>query len=119
METIVDLQAQNSILNEWRGANAKIWLFHVTHKRLALHLFRTDEHEAIYIVAVSCEKIAGPFSWKNADISIAVEQDSQGESVYHVLDRQAGFELLCSGGVVMARGPQMVPMDPFRNFIDS
>jgi hypothetical protein len=89
METIVDPKVLNSILNQWLGANAKIWLFHATHSRLAINLFRSGEQEAIYIMVVGCERIRGPFSWKKAAISVAVEQDEHGQVRHHVVDKQS------------------------------
>jgi|SoiMethySBSTD1v2_1073268.scaffolds.fasta_scaffold2679575_1 hypothetical protein len=118
MKTLIDPQKHESILTEWRGAQAKIWIFHVSHNRLALCLFRTGEHEVIYIVAIGCEHISGPFSWKEADVEIITDPPNQwGEIRYRVVDKKAGFELLCSG-VAIARGPEGVPESPFENFLD-
>jgi|SRR5262249_10617550 len=118
MKTLIDPQKHESILAEWRGAQAKIWVFHITHNRLALSLFRNGEQEAIYIVAIGCEHISGRFSWKEADVEIIAEPPTQwGEIRHRVVDKKAGFELLCSG-VAIARGPAGVPESPFESFLD-
>jgi hypothetical protein len=39
-----------------------------------------------------------------------------GEVYRRILDKQAGFELLCSD-VVIARGAKSVPRDPFSGFL--
>ena len=117
MKTIIDPKDQESVLAQWQGAQAKIWLFHVTHNRLAISLFRKGEHEVIYVVAVACEHISGPFSWDKANLAVITEPANQwGEVRRRVVDKQAGFELLCSD-VVIVRGHGSVPDDPFDNFI--
>ena len=119
MKTLIDPKNYESILAEWRGAQAKIWIFHVTHNRLAISLSRKGELEAIYIVAVGCEHISGPFCWESAEIDIIAEPaDQWGETHHRVVDNKAGFDLLCSS-VSIVRGPASVPDSPFENFLGS
>ena len=70
---------------------------------MVLNLSRKDEQEALYLVAVGCERISGPFHWEPAEVSILTEPPNQREVYRRILDKQAGFELLCSD-VVIARG---------------
>jgi hypothetical protein len=115
MKTIIDPKNHESVLAQWANAEAKIWIFHVSLKRMAIVLTRKGERNAIYIVAIGCENISGPFSWKRANIII--EKNMQkGDVRYRVIDRQAKFDLLC-GGVAIAHGPATVPINPFDNFI--
>ena len=116
MKPIVDLESRNRLLASWRGARVKVWLFHVTHMRLAICLSRPKEREAIYITAIGCRKITGPFSWKSADISIS-RQISEHHTLpqYLVADNNVGFELLCDS-VTVVRGAAFVPTNPFRGF---
>lgn len=117
MKTLVETKNHESVLAQWRGAQAKIWLFHVTHNRMAIMLSRKDQSEVIYIVAVACEHISGPLSWNLADVSVITEPANQwGEVRRRVVDKQAGFELLCSD-VAIVRGPPSVPEDSFENFL--
>ncbi len=117
MKTLIDLKKHESVLADWRGAKAKIWIFHVTHRRLAISLYRNGEQEVIYIVAVGCEKIAGPFSWTEADVEIIKEPLNQHGEIHHrVMDKRAGFDLLCSG-VAIVRGPASVPDSFFDDFL--
>ena len=117
MKTLTDPKSHGSVLAQWHGASAKIWIFHVTHSRLVISLYRNGEQEVIYIVAVGCEKIAGPFSWTEADVEIITEPpDQHGEIHHRVIDKRAGFDLLCSG-VAIVRGPASVPDSPFDNFL--
>lgn len=105
------------MLAQWHGTRAKIWLFHVTHNRMAIHLARKGEREGIYVIAVGCERLVGPFSWDQANMTVVTEPPNQwGEVRRRIVDRQAGFELLCSD-VVIAHAPVGVPEDPFDNFL--
>jgi hypothetical protein len=118
MKIIIDLKDQESVLTEWRGAKAALWAFHISHKRMAMILERKGElHEFLYIVGSACEHLAGPFRWDQANITIITEPPNQwGEVRRRIMDKQAGFELICSD-VTIARGPGSVPNDPFENFL--
>lgn len=116
MKSITDLETRNQLLASWRGTHAKIWLFHVTHMKLALCLSRRKEREAIYVIATGCRGIRGPFSWESADISITREgSDQHKASRYIVADGSAGFELVCDS-VSVVHGIAFVPANPFRDF---
>jgi hypothetical protein len=119
MNKLVDSKDYTAVLNEWRGAHAKIWLFHVSLNRLAIALNKHGAKEYLYIVAVGCRRISGPFSWKSANISLSLVEElpsDVGDARHLLKDEGAGFELLC-GGVALARGPGGVPLNPFDNFL--
>lgn len=99
MKRTVAPESRASELIAWRGARATVWLFHATHKRLALMLSRRDEPEVLYVVAVGCEHIVGPFSWDLAEVVIA-EHGTEDR----VVDVRAGFELRCSS-TTLVKGP--------------
>jgi hypothetical protein len=110
-----ELEEGNRLLASWRGARAQIWLFHVTHVTLAICLSRFKEREACYLIGSGCLSIAGPFSWKSADISITRQVLERNVSRYTITDRSAGFELVCRGASVVL-GAAFVPINPFRGF---
>jgi hypothetical protein len=117
MKTIVSPNEHDTILAQWRGAEARILAFHISHKRMAICLSKPDEREFLYIVAVSSEHISGPFCWNHADVSVVSEPPNKwGEVIRRVVDKQAGFELTCSDVVVLL-GPGGLPNDPFDGFI--
>jgi hypothetical protein len=117
MKTIIDPTNHELVLAQWANTDAKIWVFHVSLKRMAIVLTRNGEPEVLYIVAVGCEHISGPFSWKQANVSIITDAPNQWGEVYRrIIDKQAGFELR-SLDVVLARGPAGIPVNPFDNFI--
>jgi hypothetical protein len=104
MKTLVSLRDQESVLARWRGADAQIWIFDVSLKRMAIRIYRPHEAEVLYIAAVGCRHITGPFSWVGADISIETKLSDENSSACRVFDTRAGFELRCSDAQV-ARGP--------------
>lgn len=117
MKTVIQPNLQDEALEQWRGAQAKLWMFHVTHNRFALMLFRPDEPEVLYIVAIGCKRIAGQFSWKQSNVSIVPGSSGEsGEPVCRILDKQAGFELLCSSATLV-RGPATELDKSFENFL--
>ena len=117
MKTIIEPKNHESVLAQWHGAEAKIWLFHVSHNRAAISLYRKGEQEAIYVIGVACERMSGPFCWNQAMVAIVTEPPNQwGEVRRRIVDSWAGFELICSD-VVIVRGPASVPDDPFDSFL--
>jgi hypothetical protein len=110
------LEEENQLLASWRGAQAKVWLFHVSHMKLAICLSRFKERNACYVVATGCRRIAGPFSWKSADILITRQAlEKLATPQYTVTDRGAGFELVCGSASVVS-GAAFVPTSPFQGF---
>ncbi len=112
MKTIVAEQDRLSELERWRGAPAAVWIFQVTHKRLALRLWRPGEPTVLYLVGVACEHIAGPFAWESSDISIRSSTSNHEE----IVDERAGFSLRCSS-VTLATGPATDPDKSFDHFL--
>jgi len=118
MKTLIDPESHEYVLAQWHNASARIWIFHVSLKRMAIMLSRKDDTEALYIIAIGCEYLSGPFSWEDANIStIADPPNHWGEIRYHIVDKQADFDLRCSS-VVVLRGPSAVPIDSFENFLE-
>jgi hypothetical protein len=115
MNTIPSLEEQNQILASWRGARAKIWLFHITHRKLTFCLSRPKGHQVVYVVASGCRMVKGPFSWDSADITIEREASDQLKARYIIVDRSANFELICEG-VSVLEGKAFVPINPYRGF---
>lgn len=101
MKTIVAQEERDGTLSQWRGAHAKIWLFHVTHNRMALALHRRDEAQSLYIVAVGCTRISGPFSWSNADVSVILEPTGRaGESRCRIVDPRIASRNFVTGCLI-------------------
>jgi hypothetical protein len=117
MKTVVDRPDQAAILAQWRGARAQIWIFDVSLKRMAIRIYRSQELELIYITAVGCKHIAGPFSWEKSDLSIETNpKNAEIPTDCRIVDKEAGFELRCSDARVV-RGPATDFDKTFDNFI--
>ncbi|MGK3997580.1 hypothetical protein [Sorangium sp. So ce1024] len=102
MKTVVQPEAAENELEKWRGADAVLWMYHATFRRLAILLSMSGREEVLYIVAVGCRRMTGPFSWSG--VSVAIRDDSSGgasESVVRVVDDAALFELICSSVVLV------------------
>lgn len=119
MKTLIKPADRVSVVALWRGAEAKLWLFHVTHNRMAIQLCRDDQEDVLYMVAIGCERISGPLCWEPADIVLrSGPPDQWGEVRQHLVDSEAGFELVCSD-VTIVRMPPAVPDNPFNGtFVD-
>ena len=108
---------QDSALTQWRVVEATLWMYHVSLERFALQLFRRDEIEVLYLVAVGCERMSGPFSWKNADITpVPCSSRDSGEAVCRERDTEEGLEVVCSSAVPV-RGPATDLDKSFENFL--
>src|SRR4051794_17121794 len=117
MKTVIEPELQDAVLEQWRGACAQIWMFHVSFRRLALRLSRPDEPENVYIVAMGCGHIVGPFSWEPADLRLITNLGDEPQwAVTRIVDQKAGFDLSCSS-VAMARGPATDFDKTFENFL--
>ncbi|MFY0256021.1 hypothetical protein ACDQ55_18945 [Chitinophaga sp. 30R24] len=116
MRTLIDKEQFESALVSYRGADAQIWLFSITHKRLVVRLSFTNQNEVLYILAVSCEYMKGPFSWSNANI-LFMDSNTLAASEFYIkiIDKDKDFELISSGGVVLSYG---LKDDPWLSFDD-
>jgi hypothetical protein len=116
LKKIVPIEDQFAALQSWQGAYAKVWMFHVSHNRLAIHLSKKNETHGLYIFAISCEYISGNLGWDNSSISLSIEYDSFNEKQCKIIDERNHFEIRCSD-VILASGPCEVPSDPFDKFL--
>lgn len=72
---------------------------------MAIRLHAPNETEVLYVVAIGCNRIVGPFSWQDADIEIVkLSSDPKNYTACLIMDKKNGFELTCSDAVVV-RGP--------------
>lgn len=103
MKQILSKENFSGALNEFKGAYAQIWAFHISLKRIVIRLSFTKQDDVLYIWAGGCEYIQGAFSWKTADIAI---EDIFNDTNYcaRIFDENGAFELKVSGGVVLFYG---------------
>ena len=77
MRRVIEPKDHESVLTQWRGTHAKIWIYHISRKRLAINLSKEGEQEALFIIGIACERISGPFRWDQADVRILTEAPNQ------------------------------------------
>ncbi|AKT43471.1 hypothetical protein [Chondromyces crocatus] len=104
MKSIVQADFMESEFEQYRGAEAMVWRYHATFRRIAISLSLPDRNEALYLVALGCRHIRGPFDWSNADIRIHTDSSPAFyDAPCRIVDEAARFELLCNGwGLVKA-----------------
>ena len=71
MRTVVRVEDQPSVLAQWQGACAEIWIFDLTFRRLALLPTNAEVNDILYVTGIGCRYITGPFRWDNVRLSIA------------------------------------------------
>lgn len=105
MKTFTEPAEVKKLLEDWRGADAKVWLFHVTHKRLAVRFTHPDRLNVLYVVGNGCERMSGPFSWKRVSVHYQSNTEHEtGSETCRISDAAAGFELVCSS-IVLVEAP--------------
>ncbi len=112
MKELVSEMETEAHLRRWRGARAQIWMYHVSLRRLAIRLRSDSEAQVLYLVALGCERVRGPFRWERAAIDVV----DRSENRAMVRDQGAGFELVCDS-VTIARGPHDEVDASFDNFL--
>ena len=84
-----------------RGARVKVWQFSATLSRCALQVRAANDAVELYVVGVSCQFMTGPMSWDENHVQILEEPDAALGTSHVVRDAVAGFELWCSGVVLV------------------
>lgn len=84
----------------------KLAMYSESLKRMAIRLVFPSKYEGVtYLVGISCESMHGPFSFSNTNLLITtgIERETN-EVITKISDKEAGFELITSGGFVLAQG---------------
>lgn len=92
----------NALLEDWAGADASVWLFHPSLRRLSIQLTKGDDESALFVVGVGCVRMSGRFALERAHLRVAAA--SEEETV--LSDRNSNFTLVASSfaALVRARG---------------
>jgi len=118
VKVLVDPIDNSSVLSQWQGARADVWIFDLSLRKLALLLRKAGADDILYVIGVGCRHITGPFRWDNVKLSISLlsggRPNTTEESITRLADDDAGFELLCSSDVVLVRG--VYPSDIVTSF---
>lgn len=118
MNIITEVNDANSLLQTYVGATLQVAFYSESLRRIAIRIYQPNVSEVIYIVGVGCKSLNGRFSYLNADISIDVTHDEETEeNITTISDAISGFELITSGGFVLAQGYGYEFGTSFDNFI--
>ncbi|OCA73418.1 hypothetical protein [Chryseobacterium arthrosphaerae] len=118
MEIVTDLDTINEILRKADYDQAGIWLFDITHRKLAIKLYSNENEDVIYLVMGSCLYIKGNFSWKNPDLLVSmVFNIEHSENEYKIRDHKADFELIGNSRIALAKGLETEFGDSFEGFL--
>ncbi|MBP2616381.1 hypothetical protein [Chryseobacterium jejuense] len=96
---------------------AQIWLFDISHKRIAIRFYFNENDKIAYIIMVNCEYIQGFFSVDNPTFSISQFLNNVSlENMYKIIDENNNFELI-SRGIVFVKGKESEFGDNFDEFL--
>lgn len=119
MKITTNLDEINKILNEYNHEKARIWLFDITHVKLAMKIYSNRNDEVIYLVMINCEYIRGPFSFNNPELYVNQFFDySTLGTKFKVIDKKADFKMISMGGITLALGHELEFGSSFENFLN-
>ena len=111
---IIKKEDYSFFLEKYKGANAKIWLYNVSLRRIAIRLSFSNQKRVLYIIILGCEYIKGLFSWENSELSIISDKKTER---YEINDKSSAFKLLFSGGYGLAEGDVSIVNNSFDDFL--
>ncbi len=88
-----------SLLARWRGAQARLWSYQITHKVLTIRLEAEDKEGNLHIVVADTHCVQAPAVWFDSMLEISFRgKDRFGDSIVVVSDPSADVCIL--GGAV-------------------
>ena len=88
----------NQRLSQFNGGLARIWYFDVSLTRLLLHIQRSGSDTVIGLLAITCSRISGPFSWNVSSLGV-----SSHVGLVRIEDLGEPFFLECRSCVLIER----------------
>lgn len=88
-----------AVLAEWRGAQARLWFYGITHKCLVIRLESENREGNLHIEMNDTYFIQMPTVWFNANIEVSwnVDYDRFGLPMSLLIDKEAGVRILALG----------------------
>lgn len=86
-----------TLLNRWRGGDARLWVYYVSHRSLTIRIERPGVRGNLHVRCGGVIHIHAPSSWEDSRIEIDLTEDGD----YVVKDEKAGVQIL-AGGVSVA-----------------
>jgi len=93
---------ERNALAEWRGAQARLWSYVLTHRTLTIRLESEEREGNLHIEVSEAHVIQMPTVWFNANIEIFhdIGRDRFGDPMSLLIDRQADVRILCVGVIL-------------------
>ncbi|MDO3426017.1 hypothetical protein QWT87_14040 [Chryseobacterium sp. APV1] len=108
----------NNILNDYTGDQARIWLFDITHTKLAIKINSKQKQDIIYLVMSGCKYLKGAFSLNNPKFFVSQYYDHKAlETISKIIDENSDFELSSTTGIALAKGLESEFGDSFEGFL--
>jgi len=118
MNISTEISKINKILVDYKGEQAKIWLFDISHTKLAIKIFSNDKEDIIYLIMSGCKYIRGRFSLKNPKFIVNKNfDDGTLETKIELVDENSDFKLISTAGIALAKGLEQEFGTSFENFI--
>jgi len=118
MEIVTDVVKANKLLELYKGASFQLAIYDISHKRMAIRVFKSNSDQVVYLVGVSCLRMNGDFHVQNSQLLILDKLDEETKQMVTVVkDLISGFELYASGGVTLAYGLESEFGTTFHSFI--
>ena len=98
---ITDVTKLGSNLAEWRGGEAKLWQYSVSHQSLTIRLERPQTRGNLHLHCIGCEYIKAPTFWSNCNIQVKIPDVLEEIRIkYRIEDPSNGIVIDCMGVAV-------------------
>jgi hypothetical protein len=118
MKITSEIDNINKMLNDYNGDQAKVWLFDISHAKMAIRIYSQQKNKLLYLVVAGCKYMKGPFSLFYPKLSVNQYFDNTvSEMVFKIVDRNSDFELSATSGIALAEGLESEFGDSFEDFL--
>lgn len=118
MNISTEINEINKVLIEYNGNQARIWLFDISHTKLAIKIYSNQKKNIVYLIMSSCKYIKGSFSLENPKFLVSQDFDKDTlQTIFKVMDQNSDFELISTAGVGLAKGLESEFGDSFEGFL--
>ena len=85
-----NLKHVTPLLSRWRGADAKLWEYTVSHKSLTIRLTSSSQVGCLHLRCGDVESISALTAWSDAQIEVQLRD----EGGYLISDVNAGLQIV-------------------------
>jgi hypothetical protein len=117
MDIITDVGRINELLGLYKESKLYIDVYTSSLKRIALRLVPKDSDKIVYLFGVGCEEIKGKFRFQVDNLLIQSFVENADEKLTRLFDLNNGFDLIVSGGFILAIGSNSEFGSSFEDFL--